>query len=297
MTSAPLVPAVTPTPAPTLTLTSAEVAAWYEASDDLCKLISGDSFHYGLWQPGDLDEPLAARESATRAQDRMTDLFCGMLDLAPGRHLLDVGCGHGSPALHAARQRDVRVTGCSISHAQITEATRRATAAAMADRVRFAFGDAMNLPHANDSFDAVWALDSFPHLDDPVKGLRELARVARPGAPVLVTFYTQRVPATDAELAMCRDNFAFCPLPTDDQVLDQVRAAGLTLGQTHDLTGHIAPTATAYARIYQDNRALIADRFGTPFADAMDTTLADTLAFLTDKTGYLACLLREPAQS
>ncbi|MEU5426205.1 class I SAM-dependent methyltransferase [Streptomyces olivoreticuli] len=289
MTSTPVVPAAL--------LTSAEVAAWYEASDELCKMISGDSFHYGLWQPGDLDEPLPARQLATRAQNRMTDFFCDLLAIEPGEHLLDVGCGHGSPALHAAHERRIQVTGCSISRAQLTEAARRAAAAGMADRVRFGFGDAMDLPHETGSFDAVWALDSFPHLNDPVKGLRELARTARPGASMLVTFYTQRVPATDAELTMCRDAFAFCPLPTHDQVLGQIRAAGLTLEQTHDLSEHIAPTCQAYGRIYQDNRALIAEKFGTPYADTMDTALADTLTFLTDKTGYLACLLRHPAHS
>ncbi|GGP86450.1 SAM-dependent methyltransferase [Streptomyces melanogenes] len=289
MTSAPVSPA---TP-----LTSAEVAAWYEASDELCKMISGDSFHYGMWQPDDFGEPLPARQLATRAQNRMTDFFCDLLAIKPGEHLLDVGCGHGSPALHAARERRIQVTGCSISRAQITEAIRRAAATGMADRVRFAFGDAMDLPHESGRFDAVWALDSFPHLNDPVQGLGELARTARPGAPILVTFYTQRVPATDAELMMCREAFAFCPLPTHEQVLGQIRAAGLTLEQTHDMSAHIAPTCRAYERIYQDNRALIAEKFGVPYAAAMDTALADTLTFLTDKTGYLACLLRHAAHS
>ncbi|MBF6047199.1 methyltransferase domain-containing protein [Streptomyces sp. NRRL B-1677] len=122
MTSTPTAPTAPGTPPP---LTSADVAAWYEASDELCKLISGDSFHYGLWQQGDLDGPQPAREPATRAQERMTDFFCDLLGLEPGHHLLDVGCGHGSPALHAARQRGIEVTGCSISHDQISEATHR----------------------------------------------------------------------------------------------------------------------------------------------------------------------------
>ncbi|MGW2749073.1 SAM-dependent methyltransferase [Streptomyces sp. NPDC001450] len=278
-------------------LTSAEVAAWYEASDELCRLISGDSFHYGLFNPGDLQEPLPARRLATRAQDRMTDFFCDLLALEPGRHLLDVGCGHGSPALYAARERGVRVTGCSISHAQIAEATRRSAASGMADQVRFGHGDAMDLPYEDSAFDAAWSLDCFPHLDDPVRGLRELARAARPGAPLLVTFYTQRVPATPTELAMCRDAFAFCPLPTHDQVLEQIRTAGLRLAQAHDLSEHISPTCDSYGRIYQDNRALVAQRFGAPYADAMDTALADTLTFLTEKTGYLACLLHDEGHS
>lgn len=221
--------------------------------------------------------------------------FCDLLALEPGHHLLDVGCGHGTPALRAARERSIQVTGCSICQAQITEATRRAAAADMADRVRFGFGDAMDLPYRSDTFDAVWALDSFPHFNNPVQGLNELARVARPSAPALATFYTQCVPATEAELAMCRDAFAFCPLPTHDQILDQIRDAGLILDQLHDLTPNISPTCEAYGRIYRDNRTLIADRFGADYADGMDTALADTLTFLTDKTGYVACLLRGPA--
>ncbi|MFJ3722870.1 hypothetical protein ACIPYQ_09905 [Streptomyces sp. NPDC090045] len=40
----------------------------------------------------------------------------------------------------------------------------------------------------------------------------------------------------------------------------------------HDLTGHIAPTCAAYGRIYQDNRGLIAEKFGAAYADAKDTT-------------------------
>ncbi|WP_405163202.1 class I SAM-dependent methyltransferase [Nocardia sp. NBC_01499] len=290
MTTTPIVPG---TPH---TLTTAQVAAWYDASDELCKLISGDSFHYGRWQPGDLDAPLPAAQLTTLAQNRMTDLFCDLLGLDAGARLLDVGSGHGSPAIHAAEQRGLDITGCTISQAQITEATRRAEAAELSDRVRFEFGDAMDLPYASGGFDAVWALDSFPHLNDPVTGLGELARVARIGAPILVTFYTQRVPATEAELTMCRDAFAFCPLPSDAQVREQIRAAGLALEQLHDLTEHIAPTCLAFGRVYQDNRTLIAEKFGTAYAEVMDAALADILAFLADKTRYLACLMHGPTQ-
>ncbi|MFI1801696.1 SAM-dependent methyltransferase [Streptomyces sp. NPDC020379] len=275
--------------------TPAEVGAWYDDADDLCKLMSGDSFHYGLWQPADLDSPLPIAQLATRAQNRMTDLFCDLLQLEAGQHLLDVGCGHGSPAIRAAGQRQCDVTGCSISRVQVQEATRRAAAAGLSDKVRFAYGDAMDLPYPDQGFDAVWALDSFPHLNDPVRGLRELTRAARPGAPILVTFYTQLRPATETELAMFRD-FAFCPLPTQDQVLDQIHTAGLPLEHLRDLTEHITPTMRAFSRIYADNRPLVAERFGDQFTSDMDVPLANLLTFLSEKTGYLACLLRRPAQ-
>ncbi|MFF7024624.1 hypothetical protein ACFY97_26915 [Streptomyces klenkii] len=41
----------------------------------------------------------------------------------------------------------------------------------------------------------------------------------------------------------------------------------------------------------------MAEKFGTDFAEGMDTTLTNTLVFLTDKTGYVACLLRSSPHS
>jgi cyclopropane-fatty-acyl-phospholipid synthase len=49
------------------------------------------------------------------AQRDKLDLICGKLDLAPGDHLLDIGCGWGSLTLHAAQEYGVRVTAVTLS--------------------------------------------------------------------------------------------------------------------------------------------------------------------------------------
>jgi cyclopropane fatty-acyl-phospholipid synthase-like methyltransferase len=292
------------TPSLTAVPTSLEVGAWFDHVDGFCKLISGDSFHYGRWPgpgwPGEAGARYAGqpvREQVTEAQDLMTDFLAGQLELAPGEHLLDVGCGHGTPAIRTAGRAGVSVTGCSTSPVQVQEAGRRAAASGLSGRVSFEYGDAQRLPYGPGQFDAAWALDALPHTSDPGAAMRELRRVVRPPGPVLVTFYTQRVPATEAELAMCREGFAFCSLLTPGQVRELAAEAGLDLELVHDLTEDIAPTCAGYARLYHDNRALIAGQFGGEFADAMDAALPRLLSFLTDKTGYLACLMRGSRES
>ncbi|WP_406367731.1 SAM-dependent methyltransferase [Streptomyces sp. NBC_01546] len=273
--------------------TPQEVGAWYDNADSLCQLMSGDSFHFGMWLKDDGTPATRSRDLMTQAQDRMTDFFIDLLRPQPGQSMLDVGCGHGTPAIRAAQRTRTTVTGCSISRAQVQEATRRAAIAGINDSARFEHADAMNLPYESSTFDAAWSLDAFPHLSDPVRALRELRRVVRPGAPVLVTFYTQRVAATAAELAMFR-SFAFCPLPTVSQVIDQIHQAGLELEQYRDLTPHITLSSDFFSHISQENRQAIAAELGPDLAEEMGTALPQLLDFFKNRTGYVACLLRNP---
>ena len=65
-------------------------------------------------------------ETLERAQERKLDLICRKLTLAAGQRLLDVGCGWGSLALHAARQLRRQVLGVTLSEPQAQFARERA---------------------------------------------------------------------------------------------------------------------------------------------------------------------------
>jgi SAM-dependent methyltransferase len=104
--------------------------------------------------------------------------------LVPGMSLLDVGCGPGTiTADLAARLAPGRVTAVEISEAALRLA-RAEIATRGADNVDFAVGDvhALDLPDAG--FDAVHAHQVLQHVADPVRALRELRRVCRPGGVV-----------------------------------------------------------------------------------------------------------------
>jgi ubiquinone/menaquinone biosynthesis C-methylase UbiE len=102
----------------------------------------------------------------------------GAFDGAP-RDILDVGCGTGR-LLELVGQHWIgtRLTGIDPSEAMVAEAQRKHDGDA---RFTFKLGDASSLPLQDASFDAVFSTMSFHHWGDQASGVREVARVLRPG--------------------------------------------------------------------------------------------------------------------
>jgi SAM-dependent methyltransferase len=107
--------------------------------------------------------------------------FLDWLALPAGLDWLDDGCGNGAfTETLVAMQRPRSVTGVDPSAAQLAYARARPGTPG----VHYLEGDAMQLPLPDGSVDAgVMALVLF-FLDDPALGVRELARVVRPGGMV-----------------------------------------------------------------------------------------------------------------
>ena len=73
--------------------------------------------------------------SLADAQATKLDRLCELLELSPRDHLLEIGCGWGGMAIHAARTRGCRVTAITLSREQHELAAARVAAAGLADRV------------------------------------------------------------------------------------------------------------------------------------------------------------------
>lgn len=99
-----------------------------------------------------------------------------------GTELLDLGCGTGLLCRSAA-DRGARVTGIDRDAGQIAQA------AALVPEGAFAVGDMLALRYPTDRFDVVVCVQSIMHVTNPLTALREAARVARPGAPVVITVW------------------------------------------------------------------------------------------------------------
>ena len=76
-------------------------------------------------------------QSLEAAQRAKSDLILDMLEVAPGERMLEIGCGWGGFALHAARERGMRVHGITLSPAQLALASQKAREAGLDERCTF----------------------------------------------------------------------------------------------------------------------------------------------------------------
>jgi SAM-dependent methyltransferase len=110
--------------------------------------------------------------------------------IAPGSVALDIGCGTGRalPVL-----RDVVGPLGTVVAADLTpEMLHHARAVGRADHAGLVLADARRLPFATAAADAIFAAGLISHLPDPEAGLRELARVTRPGGTLALFHPTGR---------------------------------------------------------------------------------------------------------
>jgi len=104
------------------------------------------------------------------------------LPVGTGHVVADVATGTAAVALELVRQKGCEVVGVDQSPEMLAEARRRLLLAGETKRVRLVEASAQELPFENESFDGLTGAYLLRYLDDLPTGLRELARVLRPGA-------------------------------------------------------------------------------------------------------------------
>ncbi|MEU4872981.1 class I SAM-dependent methyltransferase [Streptomyces sp. NPDC021608] len=151
----------------------------YDVGNDFYALVLGPSMVYSCayWETAD--------GSLEDAQRDKLELVCRKLDLRPGRRLLDVGCGWGSMAIHAAREHGVRVVGITLSQEQAAHARKRAAEAGLTDRVEIRVQDYRDV--ADGPFDAISSIGMAEHVgsDRYLEYARVLHALLKPGGRLL----------------------------------------------------------------------------------------------------------------
>ncbi|MDK3020394.1 class I SAM-dependent methyltransferase [Pseudodonghicola flavimaris] len=123
----------------------------------------------------------AARNWAEAQEQTLAPVFDEVLrrTVKPSTSYLDLGCGAGM-ALAKARALGAAVAGLDASAALLDIARERVPSAELY------LGDLEALPFADASFDVVTGFNSFQYAANPVRALEEAARVARPGATIVI---------------------------------------------------------------------------------------------------------------
>jgi cyclopropane-fatty-acyl-phospholipid synthase len=123
--------------------------------------------------------------SLESAQEAKLDLTCRKLRLEPGQRVLDVGCGWGSFAIHAATRYGVHVLGITLSERQARLAQQRVSQAGLDERVHIRVLDYRDVEDG--PFDAIASIGMVEHVGEKRIDLyaERLAGLLRPGGRLL----------------------------------------------------------------------------------------------------------------
>ncbi|MFF9087325.1 class I SAM-dependent methyltransferase [Streptomyces sp. NPDC014991] len=153
----------------------------YDVGNDFYELVLGPSMVYSCayWEA---DASGATLESAQR--DKL-ELVSVKLGLKAGQRLLDVGCGWGSMAVHAAREHGVSVVGVTLSQEQAAYARKRVADEGLTDRVEIRVQDYRDV--VDGPFDAISSIGMAEHVgaERYLEYARQLYALLRPGGRLL----------------------------------------------------------------------------------------------------------------
>ncbi|MDH6541990.1 class I SAM-dependent methyltransferase [Streptomyces lavendulae] len=215
----------------------------YDVGNSFYEHVLGPSMVYSCayWSPG------ATLEEAQR--DKL-DLVCRKLGLKEGDRLLDVGCGWGSMALHAAREYGVRVTGVTLSREQAAYARKRIAEEGLTDRIEIRVQDYRDVKDG--PYDAISSIGMAEHVG--AERYREYARTLHallaPGGRLL-NHQIARPPEPDEE-AYRVDEFIDAYVFPDGELspvgttVGELERAGFEVRDVEALREHYALTLRAW---------------------------------------------------
>jgi cyclopropane-fatty-acyl-phospholipid synthase len=188
------------------------------------------------------------------AQFAKRDLVCTKLALKEGDRVLDVGCGWGSFAIHAASQYGAHVTGITLSEPQAQLARERAAAAGVADKVDIRVMDYREI--SGETFDAIASIGMVEHVGSVNIDLyaSNLASLLKPGGRLL-NHGIARLRVGDAEAGPFSERYVFpdaAPLHLSRIQLAMERA-GLHTEHVEDFPQDYARTLLEWQKRFESN--------------------------------------------
>ena len=231
------------------------IAHHYDVSNEFYSMILGEAMTYSCARFAEPDMSLA------EAQASKHEHICRKLGLGPGQRLLDIGCGWGSMAIHAATHHGVEVVGITISVAQADLARRRVAAAGMSDRVEIRLQDYREL--GGETFDAVSSIGMSEHVGNTnLEAYFEIiAGVLRPQGRLL-----NHAISSVGGSKLPKGSFAYRYVFPDGELIDIARSleamqrAGFEIRDVESLREHYAITLSHWvANLEADWEAAVAE--------------------------------------
>jgi cyclopropane-fatty-acyl-phospholipid synthase len=267
------------------------VSHHYDISNEFYRLVLGPSMVYScaVWESEDA--------GLDAAQEAKLDLICRKLGLREGSRLLDVGCGWGSLAIHAARHYGAEVVGITLSEQQAALARKRVAEAGLTERVDIRIQDYRQVDDG--PFDAISSVGMAEHVGRaqlPVYGAK-LSALLRPGGRLLNHAIAWNAGETtwEPDSFISRYVFPDGELISLGDMVGALESTGLEVLDVEALRRHYAMTLRAWVQNLEQNwdDAVAATSVGRARVWRLYMT-ASALAFDGGTLGVNQVLLQRP---
>lgn len=237
---------------------AAAISHHYDVGNDFYALVLGPSMVYSCAVWGDGADDVAVRglpAGLDDAQKAKLDLVCRKLGLKPGMRVLDVGCGWGSFALHAAQHYGVSVVGVTLSREQAALARKRAADAGLTEKIDIRVQDYRDV--TDGPFDAISSIgmsehvgrEQTPHYVDVLHGL------LRPGGRLLnhAISWNAGPVKPDPDSFIPRYVFPDGEMISLGEMVGALETGGFEVLDVEALRQHYALTLRAWVRRIEEN--------------------------------------------
>lgn len=221
----------------------------YDVGNDFYRLVLGPSMVYSCAVWNDENTGLDA------AQQAKNDLICRKLGLQPGMRVLDVGCGWGSFALHAAENYGADVVGVTLSAEQAKLARKRAADVGLTDRIDIRIQDYREVDDG--PFDAIASIGMAEHVGrDQMAGyVSHLHGLLSPGGRLLNHAISWNAgPARhDPDTFIARYVFPDGELLNLSEMVVELESGGFEVLDVEALRRHYALTLRSWVKHLEEN--------------------------------------------
>ncbi|CAG7626750.1 class I SAM-dependent methyltransferase [Rhodococcus opacus] len=223
---------------------AAAISHHYDVGNGFYRLVLGESMTYSCayWA-----EPSADLDAAQYAK---CDLVARKLGLTAGMRVLDVGCGWGTFALHAARNYGVHVVGVTLSHEQAEYAGKRMVDAGVGDLVQIRVQDYRDV--TDGPYDAISSIGMAEHVGAAMLATyaADLFALLRPRGRLLNHAISRRPgkPAAKFSKTSFIDRYVFPDGEIEPiaPMIEALEGAGFEVRDVESLREHYALTLRAW---------------------------------------------------
>ena len=204
-------------------------------------------------------------EDLASAQQKKLDFICKWLDLPSSASVLDLGSGWGGFAQYAVKNKHWRITGYTLSNAQLEYCRQLIKTNRLEKSVSFEYRD-MTKDLPDTQFDGIAMIESVEHVGQKrlPQFFNQLHRVLKPGGSLALQL-TGRYKPHPVDQWTLKYVFPGGYLPAKEELLTAAGQAGFLVEEFRDDTPDYLHTMTKWIKNLESHRTEIEAKFGKPF--------------------------------